>query len=65
MAVTGVMDEVKVVLKFTKGSQTIPHCNQQAPDEKLHSLGRAIASLNAESLDQITKVVETVLLIEG
>lgn len=65
MAISGVMDEVKVVLKFTKGSQTLAHCNKQASDESLHSLGRAIGSLNVEPLEQITKVVETILLVQA
>lgn len=62
MAVTGTLDEVKVVLKFTKGSQTIPHCNKAATDEGLYSLGMAIGSLNAESLQEIMKVTETNLI---
>ena len=62
MAVTGTLDEVKVVLKFTKGSQTIAHCNKTATDEGLYSLGTAIGSLNAESLEDIMKVTETNLI---
>lgn len=62
MAVTGTLDEVKVVLKFTKGSQTLPHCNKSATDEGLYTLGSAIASLNAESIQDITKVTETNLI---
>lgn len=62
MAVTGKLEEVKVVLKFMKGSQTISHCNQQATDEGLYDLGEAIGSLNAESLEEIIKVQETLLV---
>ena len=62
MAVTTVLDEVKVSLKFVKGSQTLAHCNKEATDENLYALGQAVASLNRESLSEITKVVETTLL---
>nr|WP_307991501.1 hypothetical protein [uncultured Niameybacter sp.] len=62
MAVTALMDEVKVVIKFVKGSQTIGHCNKAATDENLYALGQAIGSLNKEEINEITKVVETKLL---
>lgn len=62
MAVTALLDEVKVVLKFVKGSQTIGHCNKAATDENLYELGQAISSLNKEEVNEITKVVETKLL---
>lgn len=62
MAVTGTVDEVKVVLKLTKGSQTIAHCNKQASDEGLFQLGTAIGSLNAESVEDVMKVTETLLV---
>ena len=62
MAVTGRLDEVKVVLKLTKGSQTIGHCNKEATDEGLYKLGVAIGSLNAESLEEVVKVEETQLI---
>ena len=62
MAVTALMDEVKVVIKFVKGSQTIGHCNKVATDENLYALGQAIGSLNKEEINEITKVVETKLL---
>lgn len=65
MAIQSVLEEVKVALKFTKGSQTIGHCNKQATDENLHTLGTAIGSLNAESLQSVTKVTETLLLLEA
>lgn len=62
MEVSTVLDEVKVVLKFVKGSQTIGHCNKSATDENLYILGQAIGSLNKEALNGVTKVVETTLL---
>ena len=62
MAVTATVDEVKVVLKFTKGSQTIPHCNQSVSDDALYALGDAISSLNAEKLEDMMKVTETKLV---
>ncbi|MEG0086346.1 MAG: hypothetical protein RR582_06875 [Niameybacter sp.] len=62
MAVTAELDEVKVVLKFTKGSQTLPHCNKEAGDENLYNLGVAIAGLNAETLERVSKVTETKLI---
>lgn len=65
MAVTTVLDEIKVALKFTKGSQTLAHCNPAATDEQLHSLGKAVASLNAETLDTMTKVQEAKLLLQA
>lgn len=65
MAIQSVLEEVKVALKFTKGSQTIGHCNKQASDESLHTLGMAIGSLNAEALQSITKVTEALLLVEA
>ena len=62
MAVTALLDEVKVSLKFVKGSQTLAHCNKEATDENLYALGQAVASLNKEEVEEITKVVETKLL---
>lgn len=62
MAVNTKKDEVKVVLKFTKGSQTLAHCSQSATDESLYNLGEAIGSLNAESLEEIMKVTEEQLI---
>ena len=62
MAVTALLEEVKVSLKFVKGSQTLAHCNKQATDENLYILGQAVASLNKEAVNEITKVVETTLL---
>lgn len=64
MAVTAFLDEVKVVLKFVKGSQTIGHCNKSATDENLYALGEAISSLNKEEVDEIIKVQETKLMQE-
>lgn len=65
MAVTALLDEVKVVLKFVKGSQTIGHCNKAATDENLYTLGQAISTLNKEEINEITKVVETKLLSQA
>lgn len=62
MTVTGTLEEVKVVVKFTKGSQTIAHCNKEATDEGLYNLGAAIGSLNTESAENIMKVQETQLV---
>ena len=65
MAITSVLDEIKLSLKFTKGSQTLSHCNPAATNDQLHTLGKAVASLNAESLDTMMKVEETKLLLQG
>lgn len=62
MAITGTLEEVKVVLKLTKGSQTLAHCNKEATDEGLYSLGVAVGSLNEEGLEEIVKVTETQLV---
>lgn len=62
MAVTSTLEEVKVVVKFIKGSQTIAHCNKEATDEGLYALGDAIGSLNAEKMESIMKVQETQLV---
>ncbi|MEG0152962.1 MAG: hypothetical protein RR448_05895 [Niameybacter sp.] len=62
MAVITQLEEVKVSLKFTKGSQTLSHCYKEATDEALYNLGQAIARLNKETLETITKVVETKLI---
>lgn len=65
MAVTATVDEVKVVVKFVKGSQTIGHCNKAATDEGLYELGHAIGSLNLEDINEIIKVTESKLLKEA
>lgn len=61
MAIQSKVDEVKVVLKLTRGSHTVRKCNQGATDEAYYSLGQAVASLQAEGLDKISKVQTTVL----
>lgn len=65
MAVTATLDEVKVVMGFTKGSQTIGKCNKTATDEQLWTLGKAISSLNEEELETIMKVQESILVDEA
>ena len=65
MAVTALIDEVKVSLKFAKGSQTLAHCNKDATDENLYALGQAVGSLNKEELREIMKVVETNLVYQA
>lgn len=65
MAVSAQQKEVKVVIKFIKGSQTIGNCNQAATDENLYTLGYAIGTLNKEEVDEITKVTETTLKKQG
>lgn len=52
----------KVVLKLAKGSQTISGCKQDATDDQLYALGSAVASLEAEDLEDMTKVVESTLI---
>lgn len=51
----------KVVLKLAKGSQTISNCKKDATDEQLFALGNAVAALEAEEVDYMTKVVESKL----
>lgn len=60
--VSAALKDVKVVLKLAKGSQTISNCNKSASDEQLYALGSAVASLEAESLETITKVMESTLI---
>ena len=62
MAVTADVKGVKVVLKLAKGSQTIPNCAKAAGDEALFQLGQAVSSLTKESVETVSKVVETTLL---
>ncbi|MGL4798995.1 MAG: hypothetical protein ACRCWY_06340 [Cellulosilyticaceae bacterium] len=61
MAVQGTKDEVKVVLKLAKGSQTISKCNKEATDEAYYALGQAIGTLQQEVVQHVTKVEETIL----
>ena len=62
--ITAAIKNTKVVLKLAKGSQTISNCKEGATDDQLFALGRAVASLEAEELDSMTKVVESTLLNE-
>lgn len=62
--VSAALKGVKVVLKLTEGSQTISDCNAQATDEQLYTLGNAVAKLEAEDVQAISKVTESVLVNE-
>lgn len=62
--VSAALKNTKVVLNLAKGSQTISGCNKAATDTQLYALGSAVASLEAESLESITKVVESTLVNE-
>ena len=62
--VSAALKDVKVVLKLAKGSQTISNCNKSATDEQLYALGSAVATLEAESLETVTKVVMSTLVSE-
>lgn len=62
MSVNAVVKEVKVAMKFAKGSQTIGKCNQEATHEELFTFGQAVGSLNQEAIESITKVEETALI---
>lgn len=61
MAVTETIQEVKVVLDLTKGTQTIPNCKLDASAQSLHDIGTAVGSLHAEDVQKIIKVTETLL----
>lgn len=62
--VTAALKSVKVVLKLAEGSQTISGCNAQATDEQLFALGNAVSKLEAQSVNAVTKVVESTLVQE-
>lgn len=62
--VTSKMAGIKVVLDLNEGSQTISNCNKSATDEQLHNLGKAVASLEKEGVEAISKVVEYSLIEE-
>ncbi len=64
MAVTADLKDVKVVLKLAEGSQSITKCNKQATDEGLYAMGKAVATLESQPLEAITKVVESTLIEE-
>ena len=59
MAVAEKIQGVKVVLKLEKGSQTISGCKHDATGEALYQVGSAIASLQAYSIKNMQKVVQT------
>lgn len=63
MAVQKTLDEVKVVLKLQKGSQTIAKCNKEVTDEAYFALGQAVASLQREAVQGITKIEESILVM--
>lgn len=54
----------KVVLKLAKGNQTVSKCKKDATDTQLYALGSAVASLELEELESISKVVESTLINE-
>ena len=56
------LKNTKVVLKLAKGSQTISNCNADATDDQLYALGKAVASLESEDLEEVKKVVESTLV---
>ena len=64
MAVVSELKGVKIVLDLEKGTQTIPNCNPSATDENLSNLALAVASLESTQLENVVKVVETVLIQE-
>lgn len=61
MAVLENIQEVKVVLNLTKGSQTIPNCKMDATADELYDLGNAVGSLHAESVKKVVKITEALL----
>ncbi|MEG0014803.1 MAG: hypothetical protein RSD26_11445 [Cellulosilyticaceae bacterium] len=63
MAVTEKMEEVKVILNLTKGSQTIPDCKPDATAEQLHTLGTAVGALHQEDIEKIMKVTQSLLTL--
>lgn len=62
--ISGIVKDVKVVLKLAEGSQTIPGCNQAATDEQLYALGSAVGLLELKDVEAINKVEETMLISE-
>ena len=62
--VSATLKGTKVVLKLAEGSQTISGCNPTATDEQLYALGDAVSKLEAQSVDAVTKVVESTLINE-
>ena len=64
MAVKTELKGIKLVLDLEKGSQTIPNCNPSATDENLSALAQVVATLESTQLENVVKVVETVLIQE-
>lgn len=64
MAVTAQVKGVKLVLKLSKGSQTVSNCSQEASDESLYEIGGAVATLQKQEVTNLSKVVETILIAE-
>ena len=62
--VSAALKNTKVVLKLAQGSQTIPDCNKEATDAQLYALGSAVAMLEQEALESMTKVEESTLVNE-
>lgn len=61
MAVSENIQEVKVVLGLTKGTQTIPNCKRDATAQELYDLGQAVGSLHEQDVKKVTKVTETLI----
>lgn len=53
---------VKVVLKLTKGSQTVADCNMEATNDQLFALATSVAKLTKEQIETVSKVEETLLI---
>lgn len=64
MAVKEELKGVKVVLKLSEGSQTIPDCRPDATNDQLYKLGSAVGKLEAKTVKTMTKVVESALINE-
>ena len=64
MAITADVKNVKVVLKLTKGSQTISDCSKEASSEGLYAVAMAVAGLLSEEVEAVTKVEYTSLIEE-
>lgn len=62
--ITADIKGTKVVLKLAEGSQTVTDCNIGATNEQLYALATAVAKLEKEELEGVTKVVETNLISE-
>ncbi len=64
MAVIAEVKGVKLILKLSKGSQTISNCSQGATNDALYDIGSAVAGLQKEEVTNFSKVVETILIKE-